>query len=774
MKRDGSIASLFQKHIAKKLATSSSSPSPVPAATVVKKQIQEQERIIEEDVNPSLVASTPIPPPTEDVLPPQSPIYDINRLPRDPAERLPIASYPFNDQDAIRRSYILNGPYQPYSHEFKKRAIGGRERGFNCVWFYKYDWVEYSTKKEAGKGTDAFTVKGWNNWNIGEKSLLKHMGSVAHKAAQEKYIGFMNPNAAIDDKIEKWSNEDRRLYMIRLRYSLRCLKFLLHQGLAFRGHNESEDSSNRGNFIELLKFLAANSEEVNKYVLNNAPGNCLLTSPKIQKQLIQCCAIETRKKIIEELGEEPFAILADESSDISHKEQLALCLRYVDKLGRPCEHFLGVVHVDDTTSLSLKEAIEALLASHGLSITRIRGQGYDGASNMKGHIKGLKTLIMQESPSAYYIHCFAHQLQLVLVAVAKGNNDCVCFFDQVSLLLNIVGVSCKRHGMIRNSRLESVMKAIECEELETGSGLNQERGLPRPDDTRWGSHYRTIVNIISMYPTIRDVLITLGEDPTQKGDWPKIIAIVGVFESFDFAFAAHLMLIILGYTNELSECLQRREHDILNAISLVRVAKARMQKLRSNGWDQFLQRVTLFCNKHGVQVPAMDGQYVPYGRSARFARNQTIDDHFRREVFIGVNLELLSCMSAFSPADSFVSFKAQKLRRLADFYPNDFFESHLVKLELQLDNYIDDIRHEDSFKVQTGTHKIYDMVYNLLKLVLLLPVATASVERVFSALTFVKTKLRNKMGDSLLDDLDEDDIINIFMSFRKRRPDKKK
>ena len=161
MKRDGSIASLFQKHIAKKLAASSSSPSPVPAATVVEEQIQEQERIIEEDVNPSLVASSvlsesseaedvlpPIPPPIENVLPPQSPIYDVNRLPYDPGERLPIASYPFNDQDAIRRSYILNGPYQPYSHEFKKRAIGGRERGFNCVWFYKYDWVEYSKKRK--------------------------------------------------------------------------------------------------------------------------------------------------------------------------------------------------------------------------------------------------------------------------------------------------------------------------------------------------------------------------------------------------------------------------------------------------------------------------------------------------------------------------------------------------------------------------------------------------------------------------------------------------
>jgi hypothetical protein len=207
------------------------------------------------------------------------------------------------------------------------------------------------------------------------------------------------------------------------------LKFLLHQGLSFRGHDESEESSNRGNFIEILKFLAVNSEEVNKYVLNNAPCNCTLTSPKIQKQIIQCCAIETRKKIIEELGEEPFAILADESSDISHKEQLALCLRYVDALGRPCEHFIGVVHVDDTSSLSLKDAIEALLVSHGLTLTRIRGQGYDGASNMRGDIKGLKTLIMQESPSAYYIHCFAHQLQLVLVVVAKGNNDCVWFYE---------------------------------------------------------------------------------------------------------------------------------------------------------------------------------------------------------------------------------------------------------------------------------------------------------------------------------------------------------
>jgi hypothetical protein len=164
---------------------------------------------------------------------------------------------------------------------------------------------------------------------------------------------------------------------------------------------------------------------VDKYILHNDPSNCSLTCPNIQKEIIQCCAIETRKKIIEELGDDHYAILADEASDVSHRQQLVVCLRYVDKLGMPCEHFLGVVYVRDTTSLSLKEAIQDLLVGHHLTLTQIRGQGYDGASNMRGGIKGLKILFLKDSPSAYYIHCFAHQLQLVLVGVAKGNDECV-------------------------------------------------------------------------------------------------------------------------------------------------------------------------------------------------------------------------------------------------------------------------------------------------------------------------------------------------------------
>jgi hypothetical protein len=127
------------------------------------------------------------------------------------------------------------------------------------------------------------------------------------------------------------------------------------------------------------------------------------------------------------------------------------------------------------------------------------------------------------------------------------------------------------------------MKAIECGELETGRGLNQEMGLPRPGDSRWGSHFKTVLNMIVMYPSIRDTLIELGEDTSQRGDWPKIHTFVGVFESFDFVFHAHLMLVILGYTNELSECLQRRDQVILAAIYLATVFRLTYHSPSSSG-----------------------------------------------------------------------------------------------------------------------------------------------------------------------------------------------
>ena len=65
------------------------------------------------------------------------------------------------------------------------------------------------------------------------------------------------------------------------------------QGLLYRGHDESEESTNMGKFIELLKWLSEGNEDVSKVVFKNARGNCILNSPKIQHDRIECCATET-------------------------------------------------------------------------------------------------------------------------------------------------------------------------------------------------------------------------------------------------------------------------------------------------------------------------------------------------------------------------------------------------------------------------------------------------------------------------------------------------
>ena len=82
------------------------------------------------------------------------------------------------------------------------------------------------------------------------------------------------------------------------------------------------------------------------------------------------------------MGDSLFSILVDESRDVSMKEQMVIVVRYVDKNGHVVERFIGIEHITSTTALSLKSTIDKFFSKHGLNISRLSGQGYDGSSNM--------------------------------------------------------------------------------------------------------------------------------------------------------------------------------------------------------------------------------------------------------------------------------------------------------------------------------------------------------------------------------------------------------
>ena len=195
--------------------------------------------------------------------------------------------------------------------------FGGKLWSLVATWFDDFKWFEYNVELDVAfcfvcylfkhktncSGGDAF-VKGAFRYRHLRKRVEKHCGGMTsyHNVAQEKYNSFFTPKASIVENFSSITKQEKVLYMSRLTYSLQCLKFLLRQGLACRGHDESENSLNRGNFLELLDWLGENFEEVGKVILKNAPKNCKLTAPKIQRDIINSCAKETTRLTMEDLG----------------------------------------------------------------------------------------------------------------------------------------------------------------------------------------------------------------------------------------------------------------------------------------------------------------------------------------------------------------------------------------------------------------------------------------------------------------------------------------
>ncbi|XP_024965783.1 uncharacterized protein LOC112505982 [Cynara cardunculus var. scolymus] len=167
--------------------------------------------------------------------------------------------------------------------------------------------------------------------------------------------------------------------------------------------------------------------------------------------------------------------VVDESIDVSKKKQMEVVLRYVDARGK-------------------------------------RARLYDGASNMRGEFNGLKALILNENSSTYYIHCFAHQLQLVVVAVANKHDGVENFFNMLGMVINVVNASCKRKDMLRQSYKDRVQEAIGKCEIDTGTGKYQELSLIRAEDTWCGSHYKTILSLIVLFSNVVEVLWYDEED----------------------------------------------------------------------------------------------------------------------------------------------------------------------------------------------------------------------------------------------------------------------
>ena len=108
------------------------------------------------------------------------------------------------------------------------------------------------------------------------------------------------------------------------------------------------------------------------------------------------------------------------------------------------ERTIGTVRVDDTSSEELFKSVVKVLARVNLQVSESRAQGYDGASNMSGHLTGLAARVKEISPLAIYVHCCNHRLNLVVQKIGLEVPEYQSVLGIMRLVYNQLSPSNKR------------------------------------------------------------------------------------------------------------------------------------------------------------------------------------------------------------------------------------------------------------------------------------------------------------------------------------------
>ena len=139
------------------------------------------------------------------------------------------------------------------------------------------------------------------------------------------------------------------------------------QEIAVRGHRESAESKNQGNFLEILKLVADHDAVIKEKIRDN-PHNAMYTSPDIQNQLLEVMGSLTRGKVCKAVQDATYySLLGDETKDVSKVEQLAIVFRYVDvPTATIYERFVTYVPAESLTAESLAMNILTTLRNHQL------------------------------------------------------------------------------------------------------------------------------------------------------------------------------------------------------------------------------------------------------------------------------------------------------------------------------------------------------------------------------------------------------------------------
>ena len=635
-------------------------------------------------------------------------------------------------------------------------------KGFQMSWYSKKEWLCGSTFKHkmfcwpcllfCPSTSATWTKTGYKNMRGFLSDCKKHENVKSHMNAFKTWKIFSTREAR-DQRVDvmisqarreeiKRHNEEVRQNREILRTITNAVLYLGKQELPFRGHDESSDSLNKGNYRELLECFTELDSVFERRLHgrlaeSEGGGDSRFTGvpSHTQNDLIHCLDAVIEDQTVQELNDCTFlSVQFDETTDVSTKEQLSIIVR-LDSGSDIVERFLKFVDVStDRTAATLTGVIKGILDQYnGITNNKLIMQTYDGASVMSVHIGGVQTLMRQQYPFAYFVHCAAHRLNLVLSQAVSSISPVKVFFANVGYFSTFSTSSPHRKAFFMSNNIE----------------------IPTPGETRWYYRARTINVIFMNYQHLHDILEKVDDNPSGWDDdsISLISGLLGHLDRFSFCFLLCLFYTIFEQSSIHYAILQGRETDFNYGMRKMENFKSFLGSIRND--EEFNKNYRGAVDKAGHPVTKAD-QKINY-KQLYFEVLDTIvgmlNERFKDIGSFGfldlVNPKLFRSWGGKVPSD-----KIDLLReRYGSLFDIPMLESQLTFIYGDSDFYKDTSMEILQYIFELNIQSSLPEVVKLLKMNGVFSLTSASAERSFSCLKRVKTYLRATMTQDRLSSL---------------------
>lgn len=709
------------------------------------------------------------------------------------------ATWPAHIMHIHRDELILKGPTE-YSKEDRDYPKNNENRHFSNQSRYRIlkngerisrRWLIYSEKSDAvycfccrlfnpSSKSSFGQAMGFNNWKNLTDRLMSHELSPDHFKtmtewfeAEKRIKGDTSVNQRIMKQIETEAQRSAEVLRRLVEISL----FLAEHNMGFRGSSAKVFTKNNGNFLGLVQLLGKFDSVLMEHLrrITEKETQFHLLSVSIQNELLTILGDSVKQSILTKIKEARyFSVILDCTPDISHKEQVSLTIRYVteddDGKIKIEESFIAYRVAVGTTGEALADLLFKEIEECGLNMTNCRGQGYDNGANMAGVHNGVQARVLNKFPSAVFIPCGCHSLNLVITDGAKSSVKSTSLFGILQRLFTIFSSSTKRWCIINDHTKSLTLKQV-CE-------------------TRWEARISAVQAVRYQYVEVRDALVELGDKIDDPQTASEAKSLIDQLEDFSFIVTLILWNEILFEVNLISKSIQGKEVDISDCSEKFNKCLEFLNRFRENGYVDAVISAKEIAAELGIEPVFPEKRIRKRKRVFSYESSEEVqsssEETFTREVFyplvdnVLASLEKRSTVlkdhrkvwgflsnvdvAQLSGKEDLKQSCLDLERHLTDETTNvsDINGIELYHELLHVSSILD---HDNKKNIKvtpkdllckiktTNSTDLFPNLWVALRVLLTIPVTVASAERSFSKLKLIKTYLRSTMAQGRLNSL---------------------